>query len=205
MNNDIETLLVQFNEYFQIDYQAPISIELMSNEFQVPEGSLLQLEIPLSFRIANEVNAIEQQSLKTIKQLSDIGEELNKYLQAQAKKIDLILTYILSQEHLDHQQITQTIGGKGFAVISGQQWPVGNIVRFKLFLPQEGNALYGYGRVLSAQSVDIDSTSADAATKPPSFLYRILFVSFTDAEHDIVVRAALHQQSRQLKQKGQLS
>jgi len=70
-----------------------------------------------------------------------------------------------------------------------------NKLRFatKLFLQHEASAVYCYSEVVAIEKQDNEH-----------YQYTLLFVSIRDSDQELVVRASLHAQTRQLKKRQQL-
>lgn len=180
--------LEQFNQYFQIN--EPITAVLTPVEPQHVPADLTALEadIPALFKLANEVNTLEQSALRPIRNLGDTASELAHYLSLQSRKIDLILSHILMQE--EQQESTQTCasyGGGGFTFVNESPLAVGQLLRCKLFLQHEAAAIYCYGEVISQQITE------------SGVLHQVVFTLLQEQDQDLIVRASLHAQTRQLK------
>ncbi len=70
----------------------------------------------------------------------------------------------------------------------------------KLFLDNNDGALYCLGQVIEV----IEQQQGTEPEQPARYLVKILFRRIRDEDRDMVVRASLHEQSRQLKRKAEL-
>ncbi len=78
-------------EYFSIQHNLSVNIEPVSLE-QVPESTrALENEMPIPFKMANEVAEIDSNALRSIRNLGDQAEALADFLQMQNSKINLIM------------------------------------------------------------------------------------------------------------------
>ena len=69
--------LGEFEQYFQINESIRVNLFAVSNG-QVPKSQLeLEDDIPPLFRLANEVSELEQSSLRPLRNLGDIAQELS--------------------------------------------------------------------------------------------------------------------------------
>lgn len=144
--------------------------------------------MPYAFRIASELSEIESQALKPLRSMGDKLDELVTYLQLQARKIDLMMSYILIQQD-DEQYRAQAVkfGGGGLVVAQKNSVDVGQIAELKVFLEQEAAAVYCLGEVIEVALIDD--------------LYHISYVytHIRDQDQELLVRASLHLQTSQLR------
>lgn len=144
--------------------------------------------MPYAFRIASELSEIESQALKPLRSMGDKLDELVTYLQLQARKIDLMMSYILIQQD-DEQYRAQAVkfGGGGLVVAQKNSVDVGQIAELKVFLEQEAAAVYCLGEVIEVVLIDD--------------LYHISYVytHIRDQDQELLVRASLHLQTSQLR------
>jgi hypothetical protein len=191
MNNE---KISEFEQYFQIDEKIQVNLFAVSAE-QVPQSTIaLEDDIPPLFKLANEVSELEQTSLRPLRALGDIAQELAAFLQAQSRKIDLIMSHILASEQANDNIIQcDSYGGGGIKFTSAQLYEIGQAFKTKLFLHHEASAVYCYTQVIA-----INKNEAD------QYQYTLLFISIRDTDQELVVRATLHAQTRQLKKRQQL-
>lgn len=192
-----QTKLKEFKQYFQIEEAIKVNLEAVTPE-QVPENSLiLEQRIPPLFILANEVNELEQSALRPLRQLSDVADELAVFLKAQSRKIDLIMSHILSTEHeTDDKLLTHSYGGGGFTLNTQEKYAIGQDFCCKLFLDFDAAAVYCFAQVITIQE----------DKEVNSFRYTLLFTQVRASDQELLVRASLHAQSRllQLKAKHKL-
>lgn len=186
--------LSEFEEYFQINESIRVNLFAVSNE-QVPKSQLaLDDDIPPLFRLANEVSELEQSSLRPLRNLGDVAQELAAFLQAQSRKIDLIMSHILASEQAQENAIhCDSYGGGGIKFTSSDVYSIGQSFRTKLFLHHEASAVYCYTEVVAIEKQDNDH-----------YQYTVLFTSIRNTDQELIVRASLHAQTRQLKKRQEL-
>ena len=92
--------LSEFEEYFQINESIRVNLFAVEDQL-VPQSQLaLEDDIPPLFKLANEVSELEQASLRPLRNLGDLAQELAAFLQAQSRKIDLIIIYIFEEKKI---------------------------------------------------------------------------------------------------------
>ena len=182
----------QFDEYFMIDQD--INVNLVPLEMKIlPSQETFERNIPYSFRLASEVTNLEASAIRPLRNMGNLGDELMTFLKAQSRKIDLIMSYILTMEDEDHHRlVTRSFGGGGVIVKTPEPMQPGEIAEMKLFLSDEASAIYCYGEVLQSDPCE------------DHYLTRLYYARIREDDREIIVRASLHQQSKQLKRKAEL-
>lgn len=190
----------QLSEYFQIDYRANASIIPVE---QLPDVESFEQNTPILFRLASEIATLEQSALRPLRHLGDVANELHDYLKIQSRKIDLMMSYILSQEDSDDVRYSTTkLGGGGFTFRSKKAFSLGEQAQIKLFLHDEAAALYCFGEIVRVETVN--TAIADASMDDnveEEYLNSVLFSRIRDEDREILVRASLHAQTKQLKRR----
>ncbi|WP_462158231.1 PilZ domain-containing protein [Pseudoalteromonas sp. GB56] len=179
-----------FGEFFQIQERISVVVEPVSKDDVPASAEELERDIPALYKLANEVNTLEQSALRPLRLLGETAGELAHYLSLQSRKIDLILSHILMQENTDQPtEKTQSYGGSGFTLKREQAMDKGDFVRCKLFLQQEAAAIYCYAEVI------------DVTAKDEHYSHKLLFSVLRDQDQELLVRSSLHAQTRQLKKR----
>ena len=190
MNNQ---KLAEFEQYFQINESNRVNLYAVEPSAVPKTNAELEADIPALFKLANEVNELEQTSLRPLRNLGDVAQELAAFLQAQSRKIDLIMSHILLLRAADdNANYCDSYGGGGVKLTSADVYELGQTFRTKLFLQHEASAIYCYTELVAIEKCDDDK-----------YQYTLLFTAIRDADQDLVVRAALHAQTRQLKKRQQ--
>jgi hypothetical protein len=190
---EFERKMTQFNEYFSIEQDINVNVIPLELDDPLPSDESFIRNMPYSFRLASEVSTIEAAALRPLRNLSHIGDDLVAFLKAQSRKIDLIMSYILTMEDENNNRlVTTAFGGGGLTVVSNTQMAVGQFAELKVFLADEASAIYCFGEVLSVTQQD------------DKFLTQLYYARIREDDREIIVRASLHQQSKQLKRQAEI-
>lgn len=179
-----------FEEYFQLNYAIPVNVQYAGDISELPTQAEFEDRIPLAYKIASEMQGLEQNMLRPLRQLGDTIEPLAEYLKAQSRKIDLMMSYVLQeQDKGDTKLITSTFGGGGFTCSAQEQFALNSYLQCKLFFNDEAAAVFCYAKV------------AEVTPEQSGYSYKLVFCRIRDDDREIIVRASLHLQSKQLLQK----
>lgn len=186
----------RFNEFYLIAH--PIMANVLKADKNMPplaSQSMHEFEnnMPYAFKIAGEMSEIQSQSLKPLRGLGDKLGDLVDYLQLQAKKIDLMMSYILQQQDEPAYRATAVKFGGGGAIISADNTVnIGETRIIKLFIESESAAVYCYAEAIEQEKVD------------DKYQIKYLFTHIRDQDQELLVRASLHLQTHALRkqQKG---
>jgi len=186
----------RFNEYFQLEHEIQVNVKQGGSWETLPSYDSFERNIPVPFKMASEMKGLEQTMLRPLRQLGDVIEPLADYLKAQSRKIDLMMTYILqAEDEKDLQFVTQSYGGGGFTFTSEQPFTIDDWLVCKLFFDEEAAAVFCYGKLVeSVANTDDEHTS---------YVNTVIFQHIREEDQEVVVRASLHQQSKQLLKKTQ--
>ncbi|MEQ3514320.1 PilZ domain-containing protein [Pseudoalteromonas sp. BZB3] len=181
----------EFSAYFQVEEANQVNLFAVE-ESEVPQTKqALDLSIPPLFRLANEVNELDVNALRPLRNLGDVASQLAEYLKAQSRKIDLIMSHILSTEQPDDtNQYCDSYGGGGLKVTCASPFSVSQNLRTKIFLNHEASAIYCYTQVIEVEYLSENQ-----------YQHTLAFVQIRDDDQELMVRASLHAQTRQLKKK----
>jgi len=175
------------NEYFLVEHVLSVNLQSIE-ESQLPLDQLaFEDEIPGPFRMASDLAEVDASILLPLKLNNDNTQALWNYLQAQNKKINTLLSYVLTQQDDQKTRYKTTHFSAGTFIVNdintSNTWKIGDNVRIKIFLPEESSAIYCYATVS-----DIDDTK---------YIFTYTFIREQDRE--LLIRASLHVQSQQLK------
>lgn len=191
-------LVDEFADYFQIEHQTTVNLVPFSGPLPDQDG-FLRL-IPDAFKMTSELSQLNNSSIRTFNAVKDLSADLAQYLQQQARKLDALTHYVLrSQDDPKHRFHTFSYGGSGVQVWMDEAVEPGQIYEVKLFLDNNDGALFCLGQVLEVMKQETSEPEQKTA-----YLVKILFRRIRDEDRDMVVRASLHEQSRQLKRKAEL-
>lgn len=179
-----------FGDYFCVEHQININVQPFDQA--LPTIDALQDAIPPAFLLATDSSTLSMSALRSLQRLGDMAEELATYLQQQARKIDLLLHYVLQQQDQSMLRfVTIQYGGSGCSYLADTPLQPLQKVELKLFLANNDGAVFCYGQVLSCEALQ------------DKWLVKVVFVSIREQDRELIVRASLHQQSRLLKQKAE--
>ncbi|ATF08595.1 PilZ domain-containing protein [Candidatus Enterovibrio altilux] len=179
------------DEYFSVHAHLKINVEILSHDEHVPSNVEFEREIPISFRIASACSNLDSNIENELNALHhDNSQALSKCLHAQSEKINLLLGFMLAQQDdpkLRHQ--TETFGASSLTFITKTSFKKGQHIRLKLFLEHPHSAIYCYA---SAYSCEERNGKHAVGAK---------YIRLQDNDRDVLIRAALHQQQKLLRQR----
>jgi hypothetical protein len=187
----MNSLKAQFDEYFQVSDQNQVNL-LEINKNDLPKNTHeLEACIPTLFKLANEINELDHNALRPLRNLGDLANELAAFLQAQSRKIDLIMSHILATEQKDENNTyCDSYGGGGLTFSCEEQYKIGTNFQTKFFLHHEASAIFCFTQVVSVERLSANK-----------FKHGLAFVQIREADQELIVRASLHAQTRQLKKR----
>lgn len=188
---DLTLLREQFNDYFIVEQQINLNVKPFPNE--LPDEQSFEAMIPAPFKMVSELAAFEQPALKSLNRIGEFAEDLALYLRAQARKIDLMMGYLLLQQddaHYRHR--SHSFGGSACCFYHPTPLAEGQHLEVKMFLDHGEGAVFCLVTVLECQPV------------AGNFLIKTTYRCLRDSDRELIVRASLHEQSRQLKRKAEL-
>jgi hypothetical protein len=186
----LQQLAEAYQDYFSVEHS--ISVNVKAIDGALPTQATLAAAIPPPFLLASDVNSLNSSALRSLNRLGELAEELANYLHQQAKKVDLLLHYVLQQQDETTQRYkTQSYSGSGCCYLADTALAPLQVVEIKLFLSNNDGAVFCYGQVLSCEQTD------------DKWQTKLVFSCIRDEDRELIVRASLHQQSRLLKQKAE--
>ncbi|MBV2128432.1 PilZ domain-containing protein [Arsukibacterium indicum] len=189
MDPILQSLTDAYHDYFSVEHDIVVNCKVLNDP--LPSEQTFISSIPEPFLLAGEMGSLNMSALRSLNRIGELADELANYLQQQARKIDLLLHYVLrQQDNAEHRQVTLSYGGAGLCLQSEQHIPPLSVVELKVFLAENEGAIYCLGQVISAEQ---------AGT---GWQIKVVFRRIRDQDRELIVRASLHQQSRQLKQKA---
>lgn len=188
MSTPSESKLAQFDEFFTIEYDFNVNIAPIDNNQIVSYESFLA-RMPMPFKMANDIVNLDQTALRPLQTLGSIAGQLVDYLQHQSQKIDLLVSYILSeQDEVKKRQQGKSFGGGGLTFSSNDSYQVGDLVEIKFFLNSENCVVYCYGEIIAASPTEENTKN-----------YKAIYHFIRDEDRELLVRTSLHLQSKQLQ------
>jgi len=97
--------LSEFEKYFQIDESNRVNLYIVDDNAVPKNLTQLDADIPPLFKLANEVSSLEQSALGPLRNFGDVAQELAVFLQAQSRKLDLIMSHVLASEQSEDKPL----------------------------------------------------------------------------------------------------
>ncbi|MGB0937726.1 MAG: PilZ domain-containing protein [Colwellia sp.] len=180
----------QYNEFFSIKYPFSINITPLSNE-QVSSYESFSQAMPIAFKMASDIEEINQSSHQKTTSSSDFPAKLTEVLNLQSQKIDLLMDFILSQEDDKTRRFKGlSFGGGGLSFESRTAFELEQFLEIKLFMLHRHCAIFCYAQV-------IESTIKNK--EPEKYEHKVVFHFIRDSDRESLVRFSLKEQSKQLQ------
>ncbi len=180
-------------EYFTVHHSLTVNVELLGHDYILPSEDDFHAEIPVPFVVASEFSQLDQMADSARLELknSDLKQVIN-LLDAQNSKLNLLLSFMLSQQDQEAFRFKSTsFGASQFSYKSRTPVNLGEQARVKLFLESPAAAIYCYAQV--SQCDQRDNGEFEVTLK-----YELL----RDSDQDLLIKAALHQQQKLLRQRS---
>lgn len=184
----------QIGEFFTVSESFPVNLEIVDNDFLVPDQFEFEDTMPELFKMASSMAGSDQDMLERLKMDNQQSPALIGLLDHMNQRMITMLGYLLRYEDDPKHRFEGTeFGGGGIRIVSPHSFATDQVVRAKLFFKAESLAIFCYLRC--------------AASEPdePTGSYKVTFefeqILEQDQEH--LIRASLHSQSRHLKRRAQ--
>ncbi|ENC9555239.1 PilZ domain-containing protein [Aeromonas hydrophila] len=184
-------------QFFSVTHATPVNVIPMPGDFHLPSLEALEAELPEPFRIASAITSIDMVTSRLIRNQNDSMHDLVEIINQQSRKIDMIMGYVLSvQDHPEHRFHTLRFGAGQLTYLHPRQGHgevphLHQIVRLKIFLREEASAIYCYGQVKQLEQSEHGTH------------VMLDYVRIREDDRELLVRASLHIQSKQLKLRAQ--
>jgi len=183
----LEQKLNQYHEFFAIEHKFSVNI-MPLNENDACSFEKFLSAMPMPFKLATEMSALDQSALRSLQGLGSSAAQLVGFLNQQSQKIDLLIGYILSQQdEVQHRYQGIKFGGGGIKFVAPIPFNVGQLLELKVFLLENNCALYCYGEVIAVESAN------------EQFVHKVTFHFIREEDRETLVRTSLHEQSKQLQ------
>ncbi|MBW3694598.1 PilZ domain-containing protein [Vibrio sp. T187] len=179
-------------EFFTVHHSLTVNIEPLAQDFVLPAQQQFEAEIPAPFIVASEFSQLDLMADSARLELknSDLKHVIN-LLDTQNSKLNLLLSFMLAQQDdVNFRTHTFTFGASQFSYRSKDLMKAGDLVRAKLFLEYPAAAIYCYAEVTECNEKDTD------------FEVSLKYLLLRDADQDLLIKAALHQQQKLLRQRS---
>ena len=176
-----------FDAFFTLPFAVKINLEPLPGTAELTEDSL-ESEIPYPFKLATELSRLDAHNAFMSKG-QQLSSDVARVLEVQNKKIDLMLSYLLMQEdNQKHRYLTERFGAGGLTLTTAENWQIGDKFKLKIFMPEEACAVYCYAEIIAQNEADSSNN------------FDVVYSVIRDEDREVLVRMALHQQSKQLRQ-----
>jgi len=183
-----ENKSAKFDEFFSINYPFNVNATIIET-ITSPSYQDFMNTMPMPFKMATEINTLDQAALRPLQTLGSVAGQLVDYLHHQAQKIDLLVSYILSEQDNEQQRYQGThFGGGGVIFTSKDNFSIGQYIELKIFLLDDNCAIYCCGEIIETNPTNDTLTS-----------YKVIYHHIREEDREILVRCSLHQQSKQLQ------
>ncbi|RKF19544.1 PilZ domain-containing protein [Alginatibacterium sediminis] len=187
-------------EYFSVDHQLNMNVEVVEPQHCPTDYAQFLSEMPEAFQLSAQIGLKDQNMFNNLRLLGEVGEQLSQYLMRQNQKIEQVLSYVLQQQdESDLRAQSIQIGGSQLSFAWKQNLSIGQLIRTKLFLPEESAAIFCYLKVDSSKMREDTNTDNEV----PSFEINCSYQWLREEDQETLVRASLHVQSQQLKLRSQ--
>ncbi|MGY3945508.1 hypothetical protein [Aeromonas tecta] len=184
-------------QFFSVTHATPVNVIPMPADFHLPTLEALDAELPEPFRIASAITSIDLTSGRLLRSQNESMHDLVEIINQQSRKIDMIMGYVLAvQDHPEHRFHTLRFGAGQLTYLHPRQGhgatpQLHRLVRLKIFLREEASAVYCYAEVKHLE--------------PSEHGTQVLldYVRIREDDRELLVRASLHVQSKQLKLRAQ--
>lgn len=188
----LEQKLTQYHEFFAIEHAFSVNIMTIDEKGNSSYEDFLA-SMPMPFKLATDMETIDQSALRALQGIGNSATQLASFLNLQSKKIDLLIGYILSQQdEVQHRYQGIKFGGGGIKFTAPEAFNVGQSVELKVFLLENNCAIYCYGEVIAVESNN------------DHFVHKVTFHFIREEDREVLVRASLHEQSKQLQKLAKL-
>ncbi|MEZ6932506.1 PilZ domain-containing protein [Aeromonas sp. S16(2024)] len=184
-------------QFFSVTHATPVNVIPMPADFHLPTLEALDAELPEPFRIASAITSIDLVSSRLLRNQNESMHDLVEIINQQSRKIDMIMGFVLAaQDHPEHRFHTLRFGAGQLTYLHphqghGEPPHLHQLVRLKIFLREEASAVYCYGEVKQREPGEHGTHVV------------LDYVRIREDDRELLVRASLHVQSKQLKQRAQ--
>lgn len=180
-------------DFFTVRDHFPVNLIALESADNIPDEDAFIAEIPELFTIASSMAESDQQQLQSIKVEQSSGSALVAFLEQQHKRMNILLGYMLrNEDDPEHRFEGVEYGGGGIRILNDSPLTEGQVFQAKLFFKEEALAIYCYVTLENCQQEE------------DSERYRctLSFSQIREEDQELLIRASLHAQSRQLKERS---
>tara|TARA_Y100001956_G_C4126254_1_gene190251 strand:- start:313 stop:879 length:567 start_codon:yes stop_codon:yes gene_type:complete len=179
-------------EYFTVHHRMTVNVEPLARELTLPSHEQFESEIPAPFLVASEFSQLDLLNDSARSELNNSDfKHVIELLDTQNSKLNLLLTFMLSQQDNEvYRHQTVSFGASLFRYLAPKPLAEDQLVRAKLFLDHPAAAIYSYGHVVECEPQD------------NQYLITIKYDLLRDLDEDLLIKAALYQQQKMLRQRS---
>lgn len=182
-------------QFFSITHPFKVSVNALdtSSHDQVPDDQAFENMMPQSFRLAAQMSTLDTNALRPLKGLGEHAGDLSEFINIQAKKIDLMMSYILTLDEGNRARLDGTsFGGSHLTFLSKEAFKEDQLVTVKVFIDEGNCAIFAIARIIASET----TTNGD-------FNVNAMFVKINEEAQEQLVRTSLHVQTMQLKERSE--
>ncbi len=179
-------------EYFTVHHNLTINVEALGADAVLPDEQTFVSEIPAPFIVATEFSQLDMlaESARLELQNKELKHVIS-LLDTQNSKLNLLLSFMLSQQDDAAFRFHTTLfGASKLSYSASTALQVQQLVQVKLFLDHPAAAIYCYAEVEECQPCE------------QGFLITLKYKMLRDADQDLLIKAALYQQQKLLRQRS---
>lgn len=181
-----------YQQFFSISHQFEVSVKALPKQSGIPSDHEFKINMPPSFKLASQMNHLEASALRPLRGLGENATELSEFLNLQSKKIDLMMSYILTlDEGRQARFCGGSFGGSHLTYLSNEVIEQETLVELKLYIEEGNCAIYAIGQVIDCQQ------------RNNQYTVNVKYVKIDDEDQEQLVRTSLHVQTLQLKERSE--
>ena len=186
-------MIDESSPYFSVPHKFKAYLKPRSGNSELPSLEILQELQSVGLQLLSEVKAVESSSLTQLRALENDTKSVVDYLKLQSKKIDLILQYVLENEHQDGIK-TQGVkfGGGGIEIITDFEAQVGEHFEATIFIRDELVAVLAIVTVKSCTQEENNHWKLE-----------LNFSRILDSDIEALVKASLGVQQKMLRSRSE--
>jgi len=179
-------------QFFSISHPFEVSVSALPIHSEIPSDQAFQAGMPPSFKLASQISHLDASALRPLRHLGEHASELGDFLNLQSKKIDLMMSYILTlDEGSKSRNNGMSFGGSHITYQSDQTIALDTLIELKVFIEEGNCAIYAIGQVVDCQHVK------------QHYIVNVKYVKISEDDQEQLVRTSLHVQTLQLKQRSE--
>lgn len=174
------------DQYFIVNHPLSINVEPLNDQQTIPNKLDFENEIPAPFRMASDLASLDANSSQSVKLNKELTPVLSELLELQNQKINILLTYVLSQQDDKKRQYKTSSFSAGECIFECDDvrlFKINQTVRLKLFILEKSAAIYCYASI----------------TKIHENKITLLYQQIREEDRELLIRTTLYFQSQQLK------